>query len=658
MKKSLILLIFLFSFASHPLCAGDGWSLVADDYTARYYGVPIANGVLGLTPGKAPFQIKNVILGNLYDTRREGDISRLVYALNPFGLVVSVDGKEIDAECVSDWSQTLDMRKAVLKCSFSVEGKARISYEVRALRCLPYCGLVSVRVEALQALELGIRNEIKATKDFKGVIEGSFKQDLHGKDYVIENMSAVTANRGIGMVASSCLFTSEGQCPSVRTLPEGGIQEFHLLCSVCSGQDFLDPRNEADREVLFGVGEGVERLIARHEAAWNNLWRGDIIIEGDEHAQKIVRSALFHLYSACREGCSASIPPFGFSCREYNGHIFWDSEIWMYPPILFLNEGIAESMMEYRIDRLDAARQRALAYGYKGAMFPWESDYAGDESCPTSASTGVFEQHISADVAIGAWNYYRMTRDMDWLRVKGYPLLREVARFLVSRAEGNADGSYSINNIICADEFAKGVDDNAFTNGSAIVALRAAISAATLCGETADPAWSRVADGLRLLKGPHGITLEYEGYDGRVIKQADANLLAYPLALVTEPQAVRRDLKYYESRIDPHGPAMSYAILALQWARLGEGAKAYELFSRALEGHLHGPFLAFSETAGQGDTFFMTGLGGVLQAVINGFCGLELTDEGVVQLPSALPKTWKSVTVTGVGPERRTYSVK
>ena len=65
MKKSLILLIFLFSFASHPLCAGDGWSLVADDYTARYYGVPIANGVLGLTPGKAPFQIKTVILGNL-----------------------------------------------------------------------------------------------------------------------------------------------------------------------------------------------------------------------------------------------------------------------------------------------------------------------------------------------------------------------------------------------------------------------------------------------------------------------------------------------------------------------------------------------------------------------------------------------------------------
>ena len=77
---------------------------------------------------------------------------------------------------------------------------------------------------------------------------------------------------------------------------------------------------------------------------------------------------------------------------------------------------------------------------------------------------------------------------------------------------------------------------------------------------------------------------------------------------------------------------------------------------KGLEGHLHGPFLAFSETAGHGDTCFMTGLGGFLQLFINGFCGLELTDGGVVQLPAALPPQWKSITVTGVGPERRTYS--
>lgn len=654
MKKILTVFCLLISVLSAR--GGDGWRLSTSDYSAKYYSVPVANGALGLTPGKEPFQIRNVILGNLYDTRKEGDVSRLVYALNPFILNVSVDGEPVAGSGVSGWSQTLDMKKASLACGFVYGERARISYTLRALRNMPYCALISVRVEALKPLELGITSEIKVPKDFKEAQGGAFIQDIDKVDYQLVNTTALTAHRGIRVAASSCLFTAEGTCPSRTSMSEGEALEFFLLGSVCSEQDFLDPRNEADREVIYAVGEGVERLVARHESAWEELWKGDVIIEGDDDAQAAVRSSLYNLYSSAREGCSASIPPFGFSCREYNGHIFWDSEIWMYPPMLFLNGGIATSMIDYRTDRLDAARKKAFAYGFRGAMFPWESDSAGDESCPTSAPTGAFEHHITADVAIGVWNYYRMTGDLLWLRNKGYPLLKDVADFWVSRVEPSREGGYSIGNVVCADEFAEGVTDNAFTNGAAIVALRAAVSAATLCGEKADPRWGATADGIRILKGKGGVTLEYEGYDGATIKQADANLLSYPLGIITSPKEVRRDLEYYESRIHPRGPAMSFAILSLEWARLGKGDKAYELFQKALEGHLHGPFLAFSETAGSGDTFFMTGCGGVLQAVINGFCGLELTDNGVVQVPAALPKHWRSVTVTGVGPERKTYT--
>ena len=151
------------------------------------------------------------------------------------------------------------------------------------------------------------------------------------------------------------------------------------------------------------------------------------------------------------------------------------------------------------------------------------------------------------------------------------------------------------------------------------------------------------------------LILYYEGYDGRRVKQADVNLLAYPLALVQGDEAVRRDLEYYEPRLDPTGPAMSYAILALQHARLGNGDKAYALFNKSYKSHLRPPFGVLAETSVGKACYFATGAGGLLQAVINGFCGLELTDEGVVQLPSALPSHWKSVTVTGVGPERKTY---
>ena len=196
--------------------------------------------------------------------------------------------------------------------------------------------------------------------------------------------------------------------------------------------------------------------------------------------------------------------------------------------MLFLNQGIARSMMDYRTDRLKPACQRAFSYGYRGAMFPWESDDVGEESCPTFALTGPFEHHISADIAIATWNYYCMSRDIRWLREDGFPLMEQVAEFLVSRAEQNEDGSYSICNVVCADEYAEGVDDNAFTNAAARCALQDASKAAALCGIKAPVSWNAVAKGLRIPKFSDGVTREYEGYDGQIIKQADASLLAYP----------------------------------------------------------------------------------------------------------------------------------
>ena len=88
----------------------------------------------------------------------------------------------------------------------------------------------------------------------------------------------------------------------------------------------------------------------------------------------------------------------GLSSQGGNGHIFWDTELWMYPPILLLNQGIAESMVNYRTNRLAAACKRAITHGYRGAMFPWESDDAGEESTPTFALTGPLEHHITADI--------------------------------------------------------------------------------------------------------------------------------------------------------------------------------------------------------------------------------------------------------------------
>lgn len=129
-----------------------------------------------------------------------------------------------------------------------------------------------------------------------------------------------------------------------------------------------------------------------------NFGKVIFVLRVNDDAQRAVRFALFNLYSFGREGTGLSISPMGLSSQGYNGHIFGDTELWMYPPILLLNQGIAESMVNYRTNRLAAACKRAITHGYRGAMFPWESDDAGEESTPTFALTGPLEHHITADI--------------------------------------------------------------------------------------------------------------------------------------------------------------------------------------------------------------------------------------------------------------------
>ena len=641
------------------------WQIAAHTYAEPYHGVTLANGGIGILPWREPFSVRRVMLNHVFDADAPHGISRVLPGLNPFALQVSIDGRDVAGTPVAEWSQTLDMHRAVLRTAFVADGRARIAYDLRALRNMPYAGLVRVEIEALDDLHLSVANTTDIPGEYAAPESSAHEVTVDGTRIRYRRTWAPARHRRTVVSASATLLfdparTAAQTCSGERnrieiSLKRGERFSFDLIGAVCTDRDFLDPWNESDREVIYAVKEGVDRLTSRHDESWAELWQGDIEIEGDDEAQQAVRLALYHLYSFARAGSRLSIPPFGLSSQGYNGHIFWDTELWMYPPMLFLNQGIAESMMNYRIDRLPAARRKALAYGYRGAMFPWESDDAGEESCPTWALTGPFEHHITADIGIAAWNYYCMSGDRNWLRSEGWPLLREVADFWASRAERNGDGSYSIRNVVCADEYAEGVDDNAFTNGAVVRALQAASKAAALCGEKAPASWRTIAAGLRIPRFEDGTTREYEGYDGRIVKQADANLLAYPLGLVTRAEEIRRDLAYYEPRIDA-GPAMSYSILALQHARLGDGEKAYELFTRSYRPNRVAPFGVTAEYAGTDNCYFATGAGGMLQAVINGFCGLEITDKGVVQLPAALPAHWKRLTVKGVGPDRRNYT--
>lgn len=672
-RKYQILLLFvvMICFPASLSAKDDGWKLQATNLENEYVGAPVANGRIGILPWKEPFSIRHVVLNHVFDADAHNGISQVLYGINPFNVEMQIDGKTVSTSNISDWRQEIDMKAASHNTYFTAMDKAKVGYNVYALRNLQYCGLITIEVEALDNITLRFINTIDIPDVYS---ESDFNvQRVNGENSrsQIFRKSALSKHRGRAVSASSAYLydpkdklynvTAEGEDNVMSIiLKKGQKVEFALAGAVCSDREFLDPYNESDRQITFAAEETVPKLIEGHKNLWNKLWEGDIIIDGDDEAQKAVRFALFNLYSYVREATALSIPPMGLSDTGcYNGHVFWDAEIWMYPPLLYLNQDIARSMIEYRVKRLDGARHKALSYGYSGAMFPWESDDLGEEACPVWALTGPFEHHITADIAIAAWNYYCVTGDDEWLKTKGYPLIKDIADFWVSRSVRNDDGSYSIKNVVCADEYAGGVDDNAFTNGAVIKALQAAVKASAICGMNNPGEWKEISEKLIIPKFKNGVTREHATYNGEKIKQADVNLLGYPLGLVSDPESQRKDMEYYVERIDTvNGPAMSYSVFATQYSRLGDADKAYEMFERSYKPNSRPPYGVFAETPTSDNPYFATGAGGFLQAVISGFCGLEITDKGIVQVPSTLPKHWKKVTITGVGPEKKTFERK
>nr|WP_232342460.1 glycoside hydrolase family 65 protein [Hymenobacter negativus] len=654
----------------------DPWRIVADKVDpANYYGVTVANGIMGVVSSAEPFKVKNVVLAGAYDQYGRGRVSNFLNGINLLNMYLEIDGRRLGAADASHFRQALDMQKATLTTTFDYQDKATISYTTYALRHLPYTVLLDVSIVAKKDLALTAASVMDTPDALRDVQNYYNEIDRPHATVRLLTSSAKSPTGKLLLCASTTFLFTEGQGLEPRVIHEMWDNGEHLMKfskalkagetygyavagSAITSAHHPDPLNEAERMTIFARLEGRERLLSFHAKAWQDLWQSDIQIAGDAQAQQDVHSMLYHLYSFSRAGTDYSPSPMGLSGLGYNGHVFWDADLWMFPALLVLHPEIAKSLIEYRFRRLEPARRNAFAHGYQGAMYPWESADSGVEETPVWALSGPFEHHISACVALAAWQYYCVTQDKDWLREKGWPMLSATADFWASRVERNGPGHYDIKNVVASDEWAENVDNDAFTNAAAKVNLQNAAAAARLLGLRANPDWALVAQNIPILRMADGVTQEHATYHGEGIKQGDANLLAYPLNVITDPAQIRKDLAYYETRVPNEGtPAMTQGIFALLYARLGNADKAKLWFKDAYEPNLLPPFRVIAETKGGTNPYFATGAGGVLQAVLMGFGGLDITPAGIVQRKATLPTGWQSVKITGVGPQRRTYSV-
>ncbi len=675
--KNILLIAFL--LLSNILIAQNiGWEISTSNNT-NYTGIAAANGRIGILPSNKVFKTEQIILNNVYDKESPLGVSKILKGINFQDIELEIDDEVVNDENISNWKQTLNMKEASFTTSFTFKDKAAISYTMYALRNVQYSGYLDISIEAIKDIKVKAIASIKTPKEYHNPIS-TFRvlKDLETTMPILQTVARSREKKHL--VAASGTFiwhdinsTREHQRPELhhkkvddynnslsfsKKIKKGSSLDFAWTGAICTTQDFEDPQNESERFVIFNLLTPKKDLLEQHKQLWNKLWEGDIVIEGNLQDQLDVRLALYHLYSFSRGDSDLSIAPMGLSSQNYNGHIFWDTELWMFPPLLLLNQDIARSLVNYRSDRIEKAKEKAINFGYKGAMFPWESDDTGEEATPAWALTGTFEHHITADVAIAFWNYYRVSKNKTWLKKRGFPMLKEIADYWVSRATKNRDGSYSIKNVVGANEFVANVTDNAFTNGSAITALEYAVLAGKELEEETPEIWQEVASNIRILKFKDGTTKEHEKYDGEIIKQADVNLLTYPLNIINDKKTILKDLKYYEPKLSKEGPAMGKSVFAVIYARLGDSENAYRLFKDSYAPNKRPPFGALAESATSNNPYFATGAGGMLQTVLFGFGGLQLTNEGIVQINSALPKEWKSLTIKGVGLSKQNFVIK
>lgn len=418
--------------------------------------------------------------------------------------------------------------------------------------------------------------------------------------------------------------------------------------------------------------------LVEHRRVWAARWAdADVVVESDDALQDAAGFATYHLLAAAPvDDGRSSIGARGLSGEAYHGHVFWDTEIFMLPALTFAHPDAARACLRYRHRTLDAARARARALGYAGALFAWESTDTGEDRTPASAIlpdgstirilTGEQEHLIAAVVPYAVMRFWHATADDAFMLSAGAEIVLECARFWNSRVTF-ADHEHAIRKVIGPDEYHVGVDNDAFTNAMAAWTLR---TAAALPGQLAavdaaaardllarlavrpaecdDWAATAVRIGRSSFRGPEvveqfdgffvldsvdvasfrraGVPIDIAvGFDAvqrlRVLKQADVLMAAALLPDLWSEAALRANFDYYEP-ITAHTSSLSPPMHALVAAWLRDASRCRAYLDETARIDLAG----FRGAAGG---VHLGAQGGLWQALVFGLAGFKFDADGI-----------------------------
>ena len=445
-----------------------------------YTGVCLTNGKTGIVTSDVYNKCKSSFITTRYDmdeisTHKSNVLESWCFSGIEYGTNSGTDFT------IDDYNQSFDMYRAVFTKEYtlictntsSVLYNMGVSHEMVSLQQYPYCFLNSYNftpgtpgtpavftfnhiVENMAGFE-----DVKYTNN---LIDGVRLFSSEGYDpkrnIRVVSMSTYSYSSGISLVNKGYNLKNNIAYNKfeITCVSGGEPSTVYILSATMTSNDFKNPKQELTRILLTIIkNTSMTEVTEEHYRRWDNIWKSDIKFDESlarghtDHLNKIqmnIRYCLYNIYSSVRDDVSVESNPLNISAIDTYGDVFWNGDLFLIPVLIILRPPCAKMLLEHRFSQLQTAKSIASTYGFKGSKYPYENDVYGynDIFWNSSSSLHVFNTSL---ICFNAWNYYRATRDVEWLRTKAVKILANSADFFTSLLDekGSIQNTISMNNL-------------------------------------------------------------------------------------------------------------------------------------------------------------------------------------------------------------------
>ncbi len=639
----------------------------------------------------------------------------MINVANSKSIKLFLDGETFDMLSgeLLEYRRTLNMKEGFLRRNViwrSPKGK-EIKLEIERIACFSRKSIAAIRY---CLIPLNFEGKVKLISELDGNVGNSASENDPRVGSGLENdvletvitaaeeeFSALVQVTKRSRLAVACLSKEqeeEGYCPQiVRGTGNSHVETVYDFVAE-KGKPFSLIKYIAYHAGCFpqetALGEAAEQLENAERAGYavlkeeNRLFleafwqKADIEINGDLPLQQAVRFNLFHLLQSVGRDGKTNICAKGLTGEGYEGHYFWDTEMYVVPAFLYSCPDISRKLLEYRYHTLDKARERARQMAHsKGALFPWRT--IDGEECSGYYPASTAQYHINADITYAIKNYVEATNDLGFLKAYGAEIVFETARLWrdLGFFSEEKDGQFCIHCVTGPDEYTAIINNNCYTNLMARENLRYAWETAQWlereenrcygelkarlgleAGEITE--WKEAADRMYIpYSQKHGIhpqddcflekkvwdfeatppehyplLLHYHPlviYRHQVCKQADVVLALFVLGHLFDKETKKRNFDYYE-KVTTHDSSLSACIFSIVANDIGYCDKAYDYFIKTARMDLedyHGNTNHGIHTAN---------MAGSWMCIVNGFAGMRALN-GKLSFAPSLPKAWEKL---------------